>query len=222
MANSDNRAFDMMTSVADKTVVELFPEESEKSTESVLFDKKEFSNKAEQVRKETEYFLSKMHPNKKVEVKIGELERDTETQKKYLESGASDVSLSLHNLGAAVDYNIFIDGEYQGGEVSRTLAPYKVLGAVARNKGLFWGWKDDARHVGYTRFVDEFLEKHPDQAKKPIVKDWYFSQDKSTNLSWAPVMTLLDTIYNRTNPRREYKGDPRTIDKLLDTFNISI
>jgi len=219
MANSDNKAFDMMTAAADKTAVELFPAEIDKNTE---FDKKEFSNKAEQVRKETEYFLSKIHPNKKVEVKIGELERDIKTQEKYLESGASKTSLSLHNLGAAVDYNIFIDGEYQGGEIPRTLSPYKVLGAVARNKGLFWGWKDDARHVGYTRFVDEFFEKHPEQAEKPVVKNWYLSQDTSTNLSWAPIMSVLDTLYDRTNPGREYKGDPRTIDELLDTFNISI
>ena len=36
MANSDNKAFDMMTTVADKTAVELFPKDkSEKSTKSV-------------------------------------------------------------------------------------------------------------------------------------------------------------------------------------------
>ena len=36
MANSDNKAFDMMTAVADKTAVELFPEDkSEKSTKSI-------------------------------------------------------------------------------------------------------------------------------------------------------------------------------------------
>ena len=35
MANSDNKAFDMMTTVADKTAVDLFPVESEKSTKSV-------------------------------------------------------------------------------------------------------------------------------------------------------------------------------------------
>ena len=36
MANSDNKAFDMMTTVADKTAVELFPEDkSEKSTKSI-------------------------------------------------------------------------------------------------------------------------------------------------------------------------------------------
>ena len=43
MANPDNKAFDMMTAAADKTAVELFPAEIDKSTE---FDKKEFSNKA--------------------------------------------------------------------------------------------------------------------------------------------------------------------------------
>mgnify|MGYP003146833668 CR=1 FL=1 len=35
MANSDNKAFDMMTAVADKTEVDLFPVESEKGTESI-------------------------------------------------------------------------------------------------------------------------------------------------------------------------------------------
>ena len=35
MANSDNKAFDMMTVAADKTAVELFPVEFEKSTKSV-------------------------------------------------------------------------------------------------------------------------------------------------------------------------------------------
>ena len=35
MANSDNRAFDMMTAAADKTAVDLFPVEFEKSTKSV-------------------------------------------------------------------------------------------------------------------------------------------------------------------------------------------
>ena len=35
MANSDNKAFDMMTTVADKTAVDLFPVESEKSTKSI-------------------------------------------------------------------------------------------------------------------------------------------------------------------------------------------
>ena len=36
MANSDNKAFDMMTAVADKTAVELFPFEGEKITASDL------------------------------------------------------------------------------------------------------------------------------------------------------------------------------------------
>ena len=35
MANSDNKAFDMMTAAADKTAVDLFPVEFEKSTKSV-------------------------------------------------------------------------------------------------------------------------------------------------------------------------------------------
>ena len=35
MANSDNRAFDMMTAAADKTAVDLFPVEFEKSTDSI-------------------------------------------------------------------------------------------------------------------------------------------------------------------------------------------
>ena len=39
MANSDNKAFDMMTAAVDKTAVELFPTELEESTE---FDKKEW------------------------------------------------------------------------------------------------------------------------------------------------------------------------------------
>ena len=33
MANSDNKAFDMMTAVADKTEVDLFPVKSEKGKE---------------------------------------------------------------------------------------------------------------------------------------------------------------------------------------------
>ena len=35
MANSDNKAFDMMTAAADKTAVDLFPVEFEKSTDSI-------------------------------------------------------------------------------------------------------------------------------------------------------------------------------------------
>ena len=34
MANSDNKAFDMMTAVADKTAVELFPEDNLKKVQN--------------------------------------------------------------------------------------------------------------------------------------------------------------------------------------------
>jgi len=183
------------------------------------FDAKAFKTVLDEVGLETKARLEKIYPGSKIRVELQDHYRDFERQKEYQATGASKATISLHNFGAAGDYDIYIDGNlYTGdgkGEHGST-KPYQVLGGVAQDKGLFWGWPGDSRHVAATRFVDQFITQYPVEAERTEVKDWYKSYSDRSPAGYRPLMTVLDNIYNTYNENRVWVGDERTMDALLD------
>ena len=185
------------------------------------FSKEEFRKKAEDIQTETIKRLNKEYPGKEIKVVITNQERDLKTQEKYQKKGASKSSISLHNFGAAVDYLIFMDGkkyDASGKGPYGIIKPYQILGGVAREHDLFWGWDFDSGHVGETRFVDQFVSKYPETAiESEMLGNWYKENYSRTKAQNKPLIEVLDSLYETIGvPKREFYGNPRTIDPLLD------
>lgn len=195
----------------------------EEPEEQPVFDEAAFKDTLLSVATETEKRLKKFFPNKKtIKVKLTSHKRDFKKQEEYLQSGSTKSSISLHNFGAAGDFLITMDGktyDATGSGPLGILEPYQILGGVAEDKGLFWGWKDDSGHVASTRFVDQFLTKYPDMMKNNKgLLNWYEHNNKTTQRGYKFVMDILDSFYQRKNVDRVYKGDERTIDPLMTSI----
>ena len=183
------------------------------------FNSKEFGEILESVRINTLDKLKKYYNTNNVDVILTGQHRNIKDQSANVDTGASKSSLGLHNFGAAGDYLIFVDGKRMTGKDTSSLVPYKILGGVAKEHDLFWGWGFDAGHVAKTRFVDEFLTKYPNQANNENVKEWYEMKNSSNNAQaiYKPTLELLDTMYGKTT-NRNYIGKERTVDPLLNTI----
>ena len=188
------------------------PEPENISEERKEFDKLAFAEKLYLVRDKTQERLEKEFPNQNMEVKIGELGRSLETQQEYLKKGSTGTSLSLHNLDAAADYQIFVNGEYQHAK-GRDIDYYRILGDVAQKEGLFWGWGDDPGHVGYDEFVSDIVEDYPSLSEEPVIKRWWSEREDEANLMYQPTLELLDSLYDES-PERQYIGDETREEKM--------
>ena len=103
--------------------------------------------KFEKLKTKVEDALKMKYPNSKVEVRYNDLgkARDLATQVGVSKRNSTSPQLSAHNVDAARDYNIYIDGKLQG--ASSPL--YKsVLHAEAKKMGLHsLNLKDDPYHI---------------------------------------------------------------------------
>ena len=149
-----------------------------------------------------------------MQIKIGELGRSMDTQKDYLKKGATRTSLSLHNVDAAADYQIFVNGKYQEARNRHEgIDYYRILGDVAQKEGLFWGFGDDPGHVAYDRFVSDILEDYPILAEEPVVRSWWEGLGDEAERVYQPTLELLDSLYDES-PERQYIGDETREEKM--------
>lgn len=192
----------------------------EKKDESSRFNEDDFKSTLETVRIDTTQRLMELYPGKEIKVIISQQKRDLKKQMEYAQNKKSRTSLGLHNFGAAGDFIIYMDGvkyDGTGGTGKGSLKPYQVLGGAARDAGLFWGWDFDSGHVAETRFVDEFIRKYPQFIEEnKDLKEWYLSNFQTTKATYRPIMQLLDEKYGVGNASRQYLGDDRTVEKLLE------
>lgn len=188
------------------------------------FSTHEFYENAEDIAKKTESILRLNYPKgTKIEVKVDKhhgVDRSLDEQWDLFKKGKTKSSISLHNLGAAADFNIYINNKYMDGKTYQSQLPYRALGTAANEYGYFWGWDWDSRHIGATRFVHEFFEKYPKEAHRPDVKQWYLKNQEKTKLSYKPLMTYLDSVYQADYKHtpiadRVYTGNEMTRDSLL-------
>ena len=135
------------------------------------FDQKEFESSLNVIASQTRENLIKNYNTNNVQVKVKDKGfRSLDTQRKYLESGASQASLGLHNFGAAGDFDIWIDDKLMKADRGfskdreHSVEPYTFLGQVAEQYGYFWGWEHDSGHVASHRFVNQLIEENPELA----------------------------------------------------------
>jgi len=200
------------------------PDISELSREKT-FNPDDFHSAMQDIATETEQKLKQYYETDNVKVILGEVGRDAKTQGKYLESGASRTPLSLHQLGAGADFTIVVNNRVVKGtgkdkSLSESVDPYRILGGVAKDKGFFWGINWDSRHVGQSRYVDEFIKENPQYASSDVVRSFYGKYNKEAPANLKPVLTQLDNIY-KSKSKREYYGEERTDEKLLTPLNIA-
>jgi hypothetical protein len=211
-----------------------YPKE-EKVVES--FDPAAFKKKIHSVRDETVARLKRFYPNEEIKVTINSLHRNLADQANLLKSGASEASISLHNFGAAADFvikigDVLYDGtgrkrftDKKGNIIDGSYEPYQILGGVAKDNDLFWGWGWDSGHIAESRFVSDFISDYPEQADNEFVKLWYDINFDDTSLGVKPLMDVLDGLYGTADSlsvKRTYTGKARTIDTLLDPIYPSI
>lgn len=117
--------------------------------------------------------LKLLYPNSQVEVKeIGE-NRSIKEQRGLKSRGASKTSVSLHNLGGARDYLLYIDGKL----VKDTNLYKEVIQAPAKELGLHSIGDWDPGHIGAvkegkgTNPFATLLREHPDLKQKPQVAE---------------------------------------------------
>jgi hypothetical protein len=191
-----------------------------KSYPSVAEQSKKFYEGMSQAQKEAQQNLQKLYPNSKVEVKQHEGKRDVATQLKYLKSGASRTELSMHNLGLAGDYGVYVDGK-----LSNKDDDYRVLGAAVKDKGNFWGWNWDKGHVGQTNTVANAMRKNPNIAKERVVQD--FSKKYATGdvpQKYYPTLHVIDSLSGQPDRPVKYitgEGNVAKPDKLLEPLYVN-
>lgn len=100
-------------------------------------------SKFNNTKKETEIALKKLYPGKKVELKIASEDRDIKTQRGLKGSGASKTDVSLHNIGGAKDFVIYVDGK----RVDDADVYKKTLHPAAQKYGLHTLQDWDPYHV---------------------------------------------------------------------------
>ena len=187
------------------------------------FNIKEYGELMETVKIETIDRLKKLYDTEDVTITADYDIRTLDEQAKHLHSGASKTSLGLHNLGAAGDFLIAINGNTIHGK--KDLTPYKVLGGVAAEHDLFWGWEGDAGHVAAERFVSDLLEDNPKLIHEEGIGDslqkWYEIQNSLPENATVSSYTLgeLDKLYNEVHDRT-YTGDDRVLDELIDPITL--
>ena len=145
--------------------------------------------------------------------------RSMEDQMRHLQSGASQTPLSLHNFGEAADYQIFVDGKLvdasqRSGALEHSVEPYKILGDIAKKRGLFWGYPHDSGHVASFRYVDELFKNRPELANSEQALQFYKKYADTAPKGLEPVLTTLDNIYGQQS-NRSYTGKERADDPLL-------
>ena len=85
-----------------------------------------------------------------IELTFGEAYRTIEQQQIYIDKGLSKTKNSKHLEKLAIDFNLFINGEYKSDKPS-----YQILGDYWKTLdidctwGGDWGW--DANHFQYTK-----------------------------------------------------------------------
>ena len=189
--------------------------------ENTTFDTKLFQTNIDKISEELTETLKRKYNTDNVKVIPTGLDRDVKTQRDLQESGASRSPISLHNFGAAADYAIYIDdklvtGSKKDSSLHESTEPYQYLRGIAEKYNYFSGWKHDSGHVAITRFVSDAVKKYPHLAFNDAAKSFYEQNfDKSTR-GTQPLMDELDKIYGTNNPNREYTGEARTIDPLLE------
>lgn len=200
-------------SIEDKIVASVEEAPSVVEAEKI-FDQQGFTEKLYSIRDETQARLQEMYPGRDVEVRVVEEKgRDFKTQEAYKARGASRTDFSLHQFGAAGDFQIFIDGIIQSGERGET-EMYQVLGNVAQDRGLFWGFGGDSGHVAHSRYVSGLLEDFPHLAKTDIAMDWYERKFNKAEMKYKPTMSVMDKILGRSNPDREYTNPDITRESM--------
>ena len=212
-----------------QTVEPVQPVASPLSAEAppITFDEDKFATNMEEIANATVNNLKKFYKTDDVEVRIAHQggRRDLKEQAELANRGASDTTISLHNFSAATDFDIFINGEWMRGEgkdnsLAQSPDPFRVLGSEALKRGYFWGWGGDAKHVGETRFVSDFIEKYPDYAFKDNTKAVYEKYSETAPAGYKPLLEKLDELYGKSEVKREYTGKERTIDPLLDAIYV--
>lgn len=107
--------------------------------------------------------LKALYPNQKVKVVETGAERDISEQRGLRGMGASKTSVSLHNLGGARDYLLYVDGKL----IKTTSVYKKVVQEPAKELGLHPIGDWDAGHIsavqeGKGRTFADLLKAHPD------------------------------------------------------------
>jgi hypothetical protein len=182
------------------------------------------SGRFNQIASETESVLKRYYNTDDVRVVLGDSGvRSMEDQALYLQSGASQTPLSLHNYGEAADYQIFINGQLvdasqRSTSLEHSIEPYKILGGIAKKRGFFWGYPHDSGHVASFRYVDELLKNRPELADSEQTKKFYTQFRDTAPKGLEPVLTTLDGYYGQES-QRVYTGEARIDNPLLDPIN---
>ena len=176
--------------------------------------KEDFKSMAEEVRKEAEQRLKEYYNTDNVSVTISEIDRSLADQSKAKNKGFSKTTFGSHNLGMAADYDITINGKKQTGSTQSSLDPYRILGGVAKDFGMFWGLQWDARHISSDRYTSQVLRNNVSLAEDPNAYSVYTQYASEAPANLQPTLQVLDSLYN-VHPSRSYYGDPVKQEKLL-------
>jgi len=183
-------------------------------TKSAKQTKEDFKTIAEEVRKEAEQRLKEYYNTDNVSVTISEINRSLANQSNAKNKGVSKTTFGSHNLGMAADYDITINGKKQTGSTQKSLDPYRILGGVAKDFGMFWGLKWDARHISPNRYTSQVLQNNPSLAEDPNAYAIYAQHAETAPANLQRTLQVLDSLYN-VNPSRSYYGDPIKEEELL-------
>lgn len=216
----------VLSSVTSESTAQRPPENEFKNVaiRKKVFNPDYFKSSMSDIAKETEEKIKHYYNTDNVQVKIGQIGRDADTQAQYQASGASRTPLSMHQFGAGADFQIFIDDKLVSGrgrtdELTESVDPYRILGGVAKERGYFWGYNWDSGHVSQSQYVDEFLNDNPEYAFMDSVKGLYRNYRTSAPASLKPLLSRMDAIYG--NPvGRKYHGEERTSDSLLEPIYV--
>jgi hypothetical protein len=146
---------------------------------------------------EAEAALKALYPGKKVEIKYGSEDRpiagggNKPSQRGLKGSGASKTDVSIHNIGGAKDFLIYVDGKV----VNDASVYKKTLHPAAQKQGLFTIGDWDPGHVtivkeGVGNPFATAIQQYPELKNSKVYKDTIAFLEKQVNSKQASAGEL--------------------------------
>lgn len=144
----------------------------------------DINNKFEQLRLNTEAAIQAKYPGKKVTVRMEGATRSMDDAARNYKSGASQTPISLHNFGAARDYDIIVGGKVHRDNKENLYSDY--LWKEAEKLGL--------GNLGGTTFGTDY--RHIGLVPEGSPSTWYDLFEKYPSLSILPETLKAKRILN--------------------------
>lgn len=189
-------------------------------------------DKFEELKTKTEEDLKKRYPNKKIKVVYHGEERDSTKQSLLKKEGKSTTNTSLHMVGGARDFNIFIDGKIVGNKGEDFKIYKDVLWKNAKDLGLHHLKEDgfggtDPYHIGLVEekgdgtAFDRLFKLYPELTKdENVIKQVNDLKNNNQDKKFDVIINAFEQNKTKTMETNDKDNSLEEYKKLQDKLEL--